>query len=254
MIVAIIQARMGSSRLPGKVMKNILGKPLIQYLLERVSKSKYIDKIILATTINQEDDVLAEYISSLGYEVFRGSESDVLSRYYEVFNSLTNMEDYSGIVRFTGDCPFVEPSIIEKVIESFIYKNYDHVCLSSRYAEGLDTEIFKPKLLFDAYNNANKLSEREHVMLYIVNNSDKYKMFQLENLVDDSTYRVTVDEEEDFIVVKTIIEEFYKKNIKININNIKKFLDENRDVFVLNSKVIRNEGLKKSLEKDKVIK
>ncbi len=127
MIVAIIQARMGSTRLPGKVMKEVLGKPLIGYLLERVSNSKHIDQIILATTINEEDDLLEHYVSGLGYEVFRGSENDVLSRYYHAYDTLCNNKDkLNGIVRITGDCPLFESDNCDILIDNFIHKNLDY--------------------------------------------------------------------------------------------------------------------------------
>lgn len=254
MVAAIIQARMGSSRLPNKVMKEILEKPLIGYLLENVSKAKQIDTLIVATTTNKEDDLLAKYVQEAGYRVFRGSEDDVLSRYYEAFHTLKEIETYKGIVRLTGDCPLLQPELIDKVITTFLENDYDHVCLSEDFAEGLDTEIFKPQLLKEAYENAKNASEREHVMLYVSNNRDKYNMYQLGNETDDSNYRITVDEPEDFEVVKTIIEEFTKENKELTIKNIKEFLDQNEDIHALNSTIIRNEGLLKSLQNDKVVK
>ena len=254
MVVAIIQARMGSSRLPNKVMKEILGKPLIEYLLTSVSKTKLIDKIILATTTQKKDDPLVKHVQDLGYEVCRGSENDVLQRYYEAFNTIANKEEYNGIVRLTGDCPLLQPQLIDKVVRVFLDNNYDHVCLSPQYAEGLDTEIFKPKLLVEAYKNAIKASEREHVMLYISNNKDRFNMYQLPNKTDDSNYRITVDEPEDFQVVESIITTLQNENKDLSIENIKQFLDQNQNIHALNSAIIRNEGLLKSLANDKVVK
>jgi len=254
MIVAIIQARMGSSRLPNKVMKKILGRPLIGYLLGSVSKVKQISKLIVATTTKKEDDPLVEYVQALGYEVYRGSEDDVLQRYYEAFNTLKNKEAYYGIVRLTGDCPLLQSQLIDNIITTFLDNNYDHVCLSPQYSEGLDTEIFKPALLLEAYTNAVNISEREHVMLYVSNNKDKFNMYQLPSKTDDSKYRITVDEPEDFEVVKTIIEEFNKENKELTIENIKSFLEKNKDIHALNSTIIRNEGLLKSIQNDKVVK
>jgi len=234
MVVAIIQARMGSTRLPNKVMKEILGKPIISYLLENVKKSTLINKVILATTTDKKDDHLANYVKELGFTVYRGSEDDVLSRYYEAFQTLDDVNKVKGIVRLTGDCPLLQPTLIDKVIDTFINSDYDHVCLSPQYMEGLDTEIFKPQLLIDAYNNAKKASQREHVMLYISDNKEKYNMFQLLNSSDDSKYRITVDEEKDFEVVKAIIEEFEKLNKEKDVENIKKFLDQNHIFFKFN--------------------
>lgn len=251
MILAIIQARMGSTRLPNKVMRKVLNKPVIQYLLERVSKSQKIDKIILATSTDCKDDILAEYVRSLGYEVFRGSQNDVLERYYKAFKQFSDHKNVTGIVRLTGDCPLLDPTLIDKVITQYIQYNADHISLSEKYAEGLDTEVFKPQLLIDAHQNAKTLPEREHVMLYISNNKAKYNIKKVENNNDDSKYRITIDEIEDFMVFENIILNFAKNGLETNIDNIKNYLNQNKDILLLNSKIVRNEGLKISLEDEK---
>ncbi len=253
MIIAIIQARMGSTRLPNKVMQNILNKPIIEHLLENVSKSKLIDKIIIATTTNKQDDELVAHIKSLGYDIFRGSENDVLKRYYDTFQSIPNNDKIKGIVRLTGDCPLLQADIIDTVIQEFINTDIDYVALSENFAEGLDTEIFTPKMLEDAHFNANLESQREHVCQYFHKHIDKYPQKRIQNNTDDSMYRITVDEAEDFEVIKEIIEYFNISNKELNIKNIKIFLDENNDIYSLNSKIMRNEGLKISLKNDKVL-
>jgi len=250
MVVVIVQARMGSSRLPGKVMKNVLGKPLISYLLERVSRAKKVDKIILATTSKTEDNVLADYANSIGHDVFRGSEDDVLSRYYEAFKSIGSNDNENSIVRITGDCPLVEPKLIDKVIDKYIDEDMDYVALTPDFAEGLDVEIFSESLLNQAFNEAKLPSEREHVALFFHNNSKFFKMSRVENDVDDSHYRITVDELEDFGVIKSIIEYFDKNNLKLNFKNIKHYLDTHQEIFNLNAHILRNEGLKRSLERE----
>lgn len=251
MFVAIIQARMGSTRLPGKVMKKVLDKPLIEYLLERVSKSKYIDKIILATTTNSEDDTLANYVSSLGYDVFRGSEDDVLGRYYNAYLTLGDMKDnVNGIIRITGDCPLFESDICDELISSFIDKGLDYSFLSPNFAEGLDCEVFLPDLLKEAYFNSELNSEREHITQYFHNNKKKFKINFLENTNNDSKYRITVDEPEDYLVVKNILEHFILEK-ELSFSNIKKYLDSQPELFKLNSNIIRNEGLLKSLKDEK---
>lgn len=252
MFIAIIQARMGSTRLPGKVMKEVLGKPLIKYLLERVSKSKYIDKIILATTENSEDDVLTKYVLSMGYDVFRGSEDDVLSRYYNAFLILGELKDkVKGIVRITGDCPLFEPEVCDKLIKKYIDYNLDFANLDKTFAEGLDCAVFSKDLLYEAYTNSKLPSEREHVTQYFNRNRNKFNISSLVNETDDSKYRITVDEYKDLEVVKKIIKYFNEIDKAMNIKNIKKYLDNNPRIFELNSNIIRNEGLIKSLENDK---
>jgi spore coat polysaccharide biosynthesis protein SpsF (cytidylyltransferase family) len=253
MIVVIIQARMNSSRLPGKVMQKVLGKPLIAYLLERVSQAKTIDRIVLATTNKHEDDILADFVSSLGYLVFRGSEKDVLARYYNAFQCFKDeQDDVNAIVRITGDCPLIEPDLIDKVVNKYLEEKLDYVALESTFPEGLDVEIFSSTMLECAFNKAKLLSEREHVALYFHNNSHLYNMSRVKNQTDDSKYRITVDEPEDFMVVKAIIENFSKNNLVMNTKNIKDFLDNNSSIYNLNANIIRNEGLQKSLEKESV--
>jgi spore coat polysaccharide biosynthesis protein SpsF (cytidylyltransferase family) len=251
MIVVIIQARMGSSRLPNKVMKEVLDKPLIAYLLDRVSQAKRVDGIVLATTIKSEDDRLEKYVNSIGYDVFRGSEDDVLSRYYEAFKSVESGDSSNAIVRITGDCPLIEHRLIDKVVEKYTNEDVDYVALTSDFAEGLDVEIFSESLLNKAFNEAKLPSEREHVALFFHNNSELFKMSRVENNVDDSSYRITIDEPEDFVVIKSIIEHFDKNNLELDFEKIKHYLDENQEIFNLNANIIRNEGLQKSLEKEK---
>ncbi|MBL4711281.1 MAG: glycosyltransferase family protein [Gammaproteobacteria bacterium] len=251
MFVAIIQARMGSTRLPNKVMAKVLNKPLIEYLLERVSKAKYIDKIILATTENSEDEILAKHVSSLGYEVFKGSENDVLGRYYNAFLTLGELKDsVEGIIRITGDCPLFEPEICDKLIEKYINYNLDFANLDKTFAEGLDCAVFSKDLLYEANANTKLPFEREHITQYFNENRKKFNVSSLVNETDDSHYRITVDEYDDLEVVKNIIEYFDKSDQEMNIENIKGYLDSFPEIFALNSNIIRNEGLIKSLNSE----
>jgi len=252
MIFAIIQARMSSSRLPGKSMAKVSSRTLISILLERVSKSEKIDEIIVAIPDTENDDILSEHINELGYKCFRGDEKDVLSRYYNAYCKFKGGDSrFDSIVRITGDCPFVEPKLIDKLINKYKMGNYDYVALSEKYAEGLDVEIFSNTLLEEAFFNAKISSEREHVTLYFHNNKKRFRMYRLQNKTDDSKYRVTVDEEEDLKVIRLIYESFIEHDIEINIKNIKSFLDNNKDIFCINSHIIRNEGLIKSLKMEK---
>jgi len=253
MIVAIIQARMGSSRLPNKVMKKVLDKPLIDYLLERVSDAEEVDRIILATTTNPEDDKLAKHVASIGYNVFRGSEDDVLSRYFNAFLSLKDSADKpNAIVRITGDCPLIDPYLINKVVKVYQEKEVDYVALSPNFSEGLDVEIFSEDLLIKAFNDAKLPSEREHVSLFFHNNKSLFNMYRIKNNSDDSKYRITVDEEKDFVVVKSIIEYLTNNNLVMNTHNIKEYLNSNPNIYKINANIIRNEGLHISLEKEQL--
>ena len=251
MVYAIIQARMGSSRLPGKSMIKILNKPLIWYVLSRTSLSKRVDKVILATTLSKEDDELANYAAENGFLVYRGSEKDVLSRYFLAYSHFCTKNDtQDAIVRITGDCPLIEPKLIDKVIIKYLTGKYDYVALSQDFAEGLDVEIFSSSMLEFAHKKAKLDSEREHVAQFFHNNKHLYKMHRLESPSDDSKYRITVDEVEDLNVIKAIVENFDANKIDLDFPNIKNFLQTNQEIWKQNSHIIRNEGLLISLKNE----
>ncbi len=247
MVLALLQARMDSSRLPGKVMLEVLGKPLIGYLLERLSRSKKIDKIVLATSVNKNNDILCEYVQSQGYDIFRGSEEDVLSRYYEA------AKKYRGetIVRITGDCVLIDHDICDQLIEWFFSSKADYAITSPKFAEGLDCEVFSFRILEIMNQAAQKKSEREHVTLFVRNRPEKFLVKIFEKEIDDSCYRIDVDEPEDFLVVKNIIKYFNGLRIDdYRFDEINKYLDEHPEVSKTNCHVIRNEGWLKSLQED----
>jgi len=250
MFVAIVQARVGSTRLPNKVMRKVLGKPLIGLLLERLSLSKHISKIILATTEKKEDEPLVEYVTSLGYSVFRGSENDVLGRYYHAFKSIESQySEIQGIVRITGDCPLFEAHICDRLIDLFIDRKLDHGYLSDKFAEGLDCDVFTPSILEQAFFKAVADFEREHVTQFF-KKIDYAKVEMLENDRDDSKYRITVDEKCDFELIKFIIESLVSQDKALSFNNVRQLLEDNPNEYAINSKVIRNEGLKISLARE----
>ena len=251
MNLAIIQARMGSSRLPGKVMKDICGKPLIGHMLERLKHCEKIDKFILATTDGSSDDLLADYVHGQGYDVYRGSEDNVLERFFLAASPYQP----DVIVRLTGDCVLIEAKIVDAAIGLYFESSADYVWVDSSFAEGLDAEVFSFAALKEMHSAARLLSELEHVTQYIHNNKNKYKRVPLLNTVDDSEYRIVVDEPEDFYVATKIIEHFYNKSPEtyIDFQQIKCFLDANPEIVDINRGIIRNEGLLKSLDNDRKI-
>ncbi|MBT4512406.1 MAG: glycosyltransferase family protein [Chloroflexi bacterium] len=247
MIAAIIQARMTSNRLPGKVMKQVMGKPLLGYLVERLRACSHLDNVIIATTVNAEDDVIANYANQEKMLVCRGSEHDVLSRYYESAKEF----GVDHIARITSDCPLSDPAIVDRTIKTYLEGKYDYVHLAPSFAEGLDTEIFSLAALEIAHGKARLRSEREHVTLYFYNNPGAFRKLVIENETDDGHYRITVDEPEDFEVVKAVIEALYEKDsIPFSFGTIKSFLDDHPEILRKNSHIIRNEGLQISLIND----
>jgi spore coat polysaccharide biosynthesis protein SpsF (cytidylyltransferase family) len=250
-IGAIIQARMTSTRLPGKVLLDIKGIPTIYYLFEQLKQVQKLDKIILATTTNKNDDSLAAYAAKQGVRYFRGSEQDVLERFYMAARHYKILH----VMRVTGDCPLLDPEICDRVISTYLNKRVDFVHTGPTFAEGLDCEIFSFQALEEAYHNAKLKSEREHVTLYLHNHAKNFTTVTLENETDDGKYRFTLDEPEDFQVIKAIIEGLSsEKTGSFTAEKVKSFLDQHPDISRLNADIIRNEGLLKSLRDDEVIK
>ncbi|GLX84661.1 spore coat protein [Thalassotalea loyana] len=246
-VVAIVQARMGSSRLPGKVLKPLGNKPLIILLLERLKQCKQIDEIVLATSTNPENDELCHVVSHHGFNTFRGDEDDVLGRFYQcavTFNA-------TDIVRITGDSPLLSPEICDTLINDYFRKQADYAYLSEHFAEGVDCEVLSFQALSVAHVNAKLASQREHVTLYVYQNESDFTIIELANSQDDSHYRFTVDNEEDYQVVGQIIE--HCDDLSLNYQEIKHFLDENPIIKKMNQHIVRNEGLITSLQNDQRI-
>jgi spore coat polysaccharide biosynthesis protein SpsF len=248
MILAILQARMTSSRLPGKVIKSILGKPMLLRHIERINRSTYIDKLLVATSADPTDDVIENICRESGIEVFRGSLDDVLDRYYQAA-CLYNPE---VVVRLTGDCPLADPLVIDEVIRFYLDNDFDYVsnCLTPTFPDGLDTEVFSFDALRYAWEKAKLFSERDNVTPFIYKNSDIFKFGNYRNSVDLSQLRWTVDEAEDFELVTIIYEALYPKNNAFVSKDILNFLEKRPELKLLNRHYRRNEGYLKSLEKD----
>ena len=246
-VTAIIQARMTSTRLPGKVLMEVMDRPLLSYQIERLRFSKKIDEIIIATTTNKEDDPIVKIVHKEGLKAFRGSEDDVLDRYYQAAKE----NRAKHIMRLTADCPLIDPFICDLVIDRYLNSGGSYVHTGPSFAEGVDSEIFSFKNLKEAWEKARLRSEREHCTLFFHNHPENFEIITICNDTDDSKYRITVDRPEDFLVVKAIFEGLYNiTNRCFGTGDIKRFLDSYPSIFHLNSSVVRNEGLIKSLKED----
>ena len=238
---------MTSTRLPGKVLKEVMGRPLLSYQIERLEKIGEINKIIIATTINKEDNLIIKLCEKEKVPYYRGSEDDVLDRYYEAAKKF----GVDHILRITADCPLIDPEICSHVIKVYFGSEVDYVHTGPTFAEGIDCEIMSFRALEKAWQEARLKSEREHVTRYFYNHPELFTEVALTNKTDDNKYRFTVDNYEDFLVVKAILEALYSKSSKLfSANEIKEFLDIHPDVLSLNAHVKRNEGLMKSLKED----
>jgi len=237
-IVAIVQARMNSSRLPGKAMLKVNEVPLIDLLLSRLSLANRINEIILAVPTESSNDILRDHVASLGYSVFSGNCDDVLDRYY----SAAKNSQADIVLRITGDCPLIDPTIVDEVVEYFLTSDFDYVTNASppTYPDGLDTEIFTFQALENAWKNASSDFEREHVTPYI-RETGLFKTGNYSYHTDHSNSRWTVDEKSDFEVIRNVFNHF-KPNIHFSFTEILKLETDQPELFSSNKRVKRNEG------------
>lgn len=232
-VVAIVQARMGSQRLPGKTLMDICGKSLLEHIIQRIKRAKLIDRIVIATTTNSEDDVIVELANRLSVWVFRGSVSDVLDRYYRCAIEY----DAEIIVRITADDPFKDPFILDKVLRVFIENDCDYVSntLKPTYPLGLDVEVFSFKALEKMWQKARSSEEREHVTLFIENHLEDFKVTNVENDSDFSYLRWTLDTIQDLEFTRTIYKSLYNDGEIFLMEDILYLLKNNPEVEKINN-------------------
>ncbi len=250
--LAIIQARCGSSRLPSKVLKDLCGKTALERVIERVQKSKYIDEVMVATTLNKEDISIVSLVSGMGIRVFAGNPLDVLDRYYQAAKLI--QPEY--VVRITADCPVFDAKILDDAIEKLEQETDYMAALSETLADGLDLEIVRFPILKEIWGKAQLASEREHVTLYIKNHREQFHIQDYQSTIGNlHKERWTIDEQEDYLFIKTIFEHFNSIGKKdFDSVDIVEYLDANPDVRKINQGFIRNEGLSISLRNDKIVK
>jgi spore coat polysaccharide biosynthesis protein SpsF len=233
----ILQARMGSSRYPEKVMKKILGRPVIDLQIERLKNVKNVDNIILATTENPRDDILCDLADQLKIKYFRGSENDVLNR----FSAAARFYNLDIIVRLNADCPLIDHRVVDKVIKKYkdLQPKYDYVSniLMPSYPIGMHTEVFSRSALDRADEQSIDLLEREHVTPYIYRRPEEFNLLNVSNEVDLSDYRLTIDYECDFIVVRNIYENLYHKNKDFQFMEVVNYLKKNPEIKKINQAI-----------------
>jgi len=208
---AIVQARMGSSRLPGKVMIKICDRPVLGHVIDRLKSCSLLNRIIVATTSEKKDDLINDFCQTEEIDIFRGSENDVLSRYEQAANLFPS----DSILRITADCPLLDPKLIDKLIKEFHKSDVDYlsnVVPPRTFPKGLDAELLKAKVLKKISNAAVSSNHKEHVTLYILENQKKFKIESHSQSNDYSNLRWTLDTSEDLIFIKKVYESLYKKN------------------------------------------
>jgi spore coat polysaccharide biosynthesis protein SpsF len=250
-VVGIIQARTGSTRFPNKVLEKINNKTLLEYYIERVKFSTSLDQIVLATTVNPADNIIEEIAQKEGISYLRGSENDLLDRYYEA----AKRNNANIVVRLTSDDAFVDPDVIDRAVKIFQdnYLQLDFVNnhLEPSYPEGLDVEVYAFDALAFAWRHSKLKSEREHVFLSITNYPEKYSIYTFKNNEDYSFLRWTVDYECDFEMVKKVYKKLYQPNRIFKYDDLIALYKTNPEIFEINSHIKRKEGVNKTIAEDK---
>ena len=232
--IAIIEARMKSSRLPGKVLKPILGRPMLEMLVERIKRARRIDQVVIATTVSNSDDPIEVLANRLDIKCFRGSEEDVLERVL----SAARAYDADIIVEITGDCPLVEAQKIDDMLISYEHMDYDFMAnrLDGSYPPGLGLRIFRRQTLERVDGLTKDPVDHEHVTLYVWEHPDLFTIYHFQNNLDPRFWdmRLTVDNEEDFVLVKTIFEELYPGNPGFGLYDMIYLFERRPDLLNIN--------------------
>ena len=247
-IVAIIQARMGSTRLPGKILKPIQNKPMLWHIVNRLIYVDEINKVIIATSDHESDDPVEQMANKYDFTIYRGSENDVLLRFF----SAAEWVNAQHLIRIRGDCPLIDPPTISKLIKLYFDGQFDFCGVAcgagvskdkniNRFPDGLDAEIFSFNVLKEAHLEAFTNLHREHVTPFIWQNDKRFKLGSLYSESDYSDLRLTVDNKEDFEFINWIYEMLYTKNPYFNLKDILELLDNNHDM-VKNKHLIGQEG------------
>ena len=246
-IVAIIQARMSSSRLRGKVMLPLAGQPVIHHVVSRIQRSRKISQVVVATTFDERDNIIDEWCFVNKVQCYRGNMNDLLDRYYQC----AKLFSADAILRITADCPLIDCETVDEVIEGFFSDDYALYSLQGEFPDGLDCEVFSFNALERAWREAKLPSEREHVGPYIKNNPNVFKVGGLRKFTGMSNIRLTLDEPEDYEFLTRLFSELSDKQKPISLQDVVALLAARPDLQLLNSHIVRNQGYQESLKLDK---
>jgi spore coat polysaccharide biosynthesis protein SpsF len=234
-VIAIIQARMNSTRLPGKILKKVLNKPLLEHQIDRIRRSRHIQEIVIATTTNDVDECILDVCRELGLAYYRGSEHDVLSR-YEGAAAAFGAE---VIVRLTSDCPVIDPDTIDRVVAYYLqhHTQVDYVSnfLNRTYPRGMDTEVFSASALHTAHLEATQPHEREHVTPFLYANPNRFRLSSIQHPCNESHHRWTVDTPEDLDLITQIIEALYPTNPNFSLDDILTLMRQRPELQEINA-------------------
>jgi spore coat polysaccharide biosynthesis protein SpsF len=245
-VVAIIQARMSSTRLPGKVLMPLVGKPVLEHVVSRIEYCKTIQKIVVATSVDSSDDAIEIWCNTRSISCFRGSLNDVLDRYYQA----AKQYKADAIVRITADCPVIDPTIVDEVVSGYSDGGFEFFGLSGEFPDGLDCTVFAFSAIERAWKESTLYSEREHVGPYIEKHPELFKSGTLVKFKDLAHYRWTLDEMRDYEFLQAIFSRLYRDDGPFLTQDILTLLIKERALTLINSNIIRNEGYLKSLKTD----
>lgn len=247
-VLAVLQARASSRRLPAKVLQPILGRPMLLRQLERLRRCSRIDNLVVATSENASDEPIENLCAAEGVACFRGSLDDVLDRFYRVAAPLNP----AYVVRLTGDCPLTDPELVDQVVDFCRQGGFDFAsnAIEPTFPDGLDAAVFRFSLLEEAWREARLPSEREHVTPFMRQRPERYKIGSFTGSPDRSQLRWTVDEPADLDFVRAVYEHLYPGNPEFSSADIYRLLEELPELQRLNSGIGRNEGLVRSQQHD----
>lgn len=250
-LVAVIQARMGSSRLPGKVLMPLLGEPLLYRIVERLRTVAAISEIVVATSDRAEDIQIVNLCRDRGISFFSGSELDVLDRFYQAAKAFRA----DWVVRITGDCPLIDPSVLSQLIDFSKNKQLDYAAVATgagalhlkggRFPDGMDAECFTFKTLEKAAREATLPGDREHVTPYIWRNTDLFASSLMTSVVDYSNLRLTVDNKQDFDLIQQLYQNLYERSPVFGLDAVVDYLKKNHELLDMNKQFMGHEGYEK---------
>ncbi len=236
-IVATIEARMTSTRLPGKTLKPILGKPMLELLVERLCRAKYVDEVVIATTIDSSDDAIEALAKKIGVGIYRGSMEDVLDRVLQA--ALAYNADL--LVEMTGDCPLLDPDVVDLAIATFQNGHYDYVSnvVERTYPRGLDTQVYPTQVLAEVDKKTQEPADRENVSLYIYEHPQEYRLghFHAEGNLKRPDLRLTVDTPEDFRLISRIYELLYPSNSAFGLEEVIDVINNDPELVEINAHI-----------------
>jgi spore coat polysaccharide biosynthesis protein SpsF len=246
--VAIVQARVGSTRLPGKVLLPLAGKPVLFHVVDRLRRVKALAEVVVATTDLPADDPIRSLCRDEGIRCFSGSENDVLDRYVQAARRF----GADPVVRITSDCPLIDPAIVGRALDLFVSAHGElaYVGFDGSFPDGLDVEVVARVALETAWREAQLSSEREHVTPFIWKQPKRFPQDRIRNDTDLSDQRWTVDEPEDYALLQAIFEALYEPGRPFGMAEVLSFLNSNPGLRRINQGIGRNEGYAKSLRED----